>query len=129
MADTNDRLSRGMETLAKVFPLSSTAMPKLRYPAEIEKEWGDFSVATVLGDVWSRPGLELKQRAVVSIAVLVALNHPEPLKAYIVAGLNQGLSRSEICEIIFQVAIYAGFPAAIEAFGHAVAVFEQLDKA
>jgi len=129
MADTpEDRFAKGMETLKKAFPLGSAAMPPLLYPPEIEQDWGRFSVSTVLGDVWSRPGLDLKQRAIVAIAALVALDKPAPLKSYILAGLKQGLSRSEVCEIIFQMAIYAGFPAAIVAFGHAREVFEQLDR-
>lgn len=123
------RFARGMETLQKVFPLGSGAMPQFRYPAEIESDWGQFSVSTVLGDVWSRPGLELKHRAMIAIAALAALNKPGSLKAYIIAGLKQGLSRNEVCEIIFQMAIYAGFPAAIEAFGHAREAFEQFDLA
>jgi 4-carboxymuconolactone decarboxylase len=130
MAETpDDRFAHGMETLEKVFPLGSAAMPQFRYPPEIEKDWGHFSVSTVLGDVWSRPGLELKHRTMIAIAALAALNKPGSLKAYIIAGLKQGLSRSEVCEIIFQMAIYAGFPAAIEAFGHAREAFEQFDRA
>lgn len=124
-----DRFTKGMETLAKAFPLGSTAMPSLRYPPEIELEWGRFSVATALGDVWSRPGLDLKSRAMIAIAALAALNKPAALKAYVLAGLKQGLTRSEVCEIIFQMSIYAGFPAAIEAFGHAQELFEQIDQA
>jgi 4-carboxymuconolactone decarboxylase len=128
MAETpDDRFKRGMETLAKAFPIGSPAMPPLRYPAEIEQDWGRLSVSTVLGDVWSRPGLDLKQRAMIAIAGLVVLDKPGALKSYILAGLKQGLSRSEVCEIIFQMAIYAGFPAAIVAFGHARELFEQLD--
>jgi 4-carboxymuconolactone decarboxylase len=129
MAETpEDRFAKGMETLAKAFPLGSAVMPPLRYPPEIEQDWGRFSVSTVLGDVWSRPGLDLKQRAIIAIAALVALDKPGPLKSYILAGLKQGLSRSEVCEIIFQMGIYAGFPAAIVAFGHAREIFEQLDQ-
>jgi 4-carboxymuconolactone decarboxylase len=129
MADTpDDRFAKGMETLARAFPLGSAAMPQFRYPPEIEQDWGRFSVSTTLGDVWSRPGLDLRHRAMIAIAALVALDKPGPLKAYIIAGLKQGLSRSEVCEIIFQMAIYAGFPAAIEAFGHAREVFEQIDR-
>ena len=124
-----DRFAHGMETLKKVFPLGSSAMPQFRYPPEIEKDWGQFSVSTVLGDVWSRPGLEFKHRAMIAIAALAALNRPGSLKAYIIGGLKQGLTRKEVCEIIFQVAIYAGFPAAIEAFGHACEAFEQVDRA
>lgn len=129
MTDSSEeRFARGMEVLARAFPVGSEAMPNFRYPSEIEKDWGQLSISTVLGDVWGRPGLALKDRAIVSIAVLAATNRPGALKAYLLAGLKQGLSRSEICEILFQVAIYAGFPAAIEAFGHTRDLFDELDR-
>ena len=96
---------------------------------EIAGDWGQFSVSTVLGDVWGRPGLEMKNRAMITIAMLTALGRLEQLRAYIVGGLNLGLTRSEVCEIIYQVAVYAGFPAAIQGFAVANDVFAEIDRA
>ena len=62
-------------------------------------------------------------------AALTVLDKPEQLKAYIIGGLNTGLTREEVCETIFQMAIYGGFPAAIQGFATANEVFEELDKA
>jgi 4-carboxymuconolactone decarboxylase len=130
VADAPDeRLARGMETARKLFPPGSAGSPNFRYPPEIQADWGTFSVSTVLGDVWGRPGLEMKQRSMITIAVLTALNKPEQLKAYIIGGLNLGLTRDEICEIILQIAVYAGFPTAIQGFAVAAQVFEELDGA
>lgn len=130
MADTSDdRLARGWATAAKLFPPGSPSSPSFPYPKEIQDDWNRFSVSTALGDVWSRPGLELKQRSMISIAALTALGKSEQLRAYITAGLNLGLTRKEVCEIILQMAIYAGFPAAIQAFAVANEVFEQFDRA
>ena len=51
----------------------------------------------------------------------------EQLRAYVVGGLNLGLTREEICEIILHISVYAGFPAAIQGFGVANEVFDELD--
>ncbi len=130
MADTAaERFAQGMDTVGKLFPPGSVGVPRFPYPPEIASDWGQFSVSTVLGDVWARPGLELKNRAMITIAMLTALGRLEQLRAYIVGGLNLGLTRSEVCEVIYQVAVYAGFPAAIQGFGVASEVFAELDRA
>jgi 4-carboxymuconolactone decarboxylase len=82
-----------------------------------------------MGDVWSRPGLDAAQRSLVTIALLTALNRPEQLRAYLAVGLNQGLTRAQVCEVILHTAVYAGFPAAIEGFRIATEVFAAYDEA
>jgi 4-carboxymuconolactone decarboxylase len=130
MSNTPDeRLARGLETAQKLFPPDSLGSPGFKYPAEIEADWNALSVSTVLGDVWSRPGLDMKYRSMITIAALTATNKPEQLRAYIIGGLNLGLERTEVCEIILQMAVYAGFPAAIQGFAVANEVFEELDAA
>jgi 4-carboxymuconolactone decarboxylase len=133
MADgTDERLARGIKTSLELFtPKASGASrpPSFRYPKEIADDWNRFSVSTVMGDVWGRPGLEKKQRAMITIAVLAAMNKPEQLRAYITGGLNLGLSREEICEIVLHIAVYAGFPTAIQAFAVVSEVFDGLDEA
>ncbi|MCK6565136.1 MAG: carboxymuconolactone decarboxylase family protein [Dehalococcoidia bacterium] len=129
-AQPDPSLARGMQVASQMFPPGApAAAPRFEYPDEIAADWSAFSVSTVLGDVWGRPGLDLKQRALISIATLTALSRLGQLRAYIVAGLNLGLTRSEICEAIFQVSVYAGFPAAIEGLGVANSVFREADAA
>jgi 4-carboxymuconolactone decarboxylase len=66
------------------------------------------------GDIYSRPGLDLRAREIATIAALTALGNAAPqLKVHIEAGLNVGLTREEITEVIIQMAVYAGFPAAL----------------
>jgi 4-carboxymuconolactone decarboxylase len=131
MADeADDRLARGMKTALELFTPKSTGKPRppsFQYPAEIAQDWNKFSISTVMGDVWGRPGLDPKQRAMITIGVLTALDKPEQLRSYITAGLNVGLTREEICEIILQISVYAGFPTAIQGFGVANEVFSDLD--
>lgn len=131
MADgADDRLARGMATALELFTPKSSGTPRppaFRYPKEIAEDWNHFSISTVMGDVWGRPGLDPKERARITIGVLTALNKPEQLRSYITAGLNLGLTREEICEIILHISVYAGFPTAIQGFAVANEVFEEQD--
>jgi 4-carboxymuconolactone decarboxylase len=80
------------------------------------------------GDVWERPGLERKTRSMLTIAMLASLGHYDELKLHIRATRNTGVSRDEVKEILLQVAIYAGVPAANSAFHHAAAAYEEMDR-
>lgn len=68
------------------------------------------------GTIWSRPGLTLKQRSLLNLGMLTALNRPHELKGHIGGALNNGLSEVEIREALIQAAIYCGFPAALDSF-------------
>jgi 4-carboxymuconolactone decarboxylase len=130
MADEIDeRLARGMATALELFKPGGAGPPSFTYPKEIAADWNQLSISTVMGDIWGRPTLEKKQRAMITIAVLTALNKPEQLRAYIAGGLNLGLTREEICEVIMHIAVYAGFPTAIQGFAVASEVFDQVDEA
>jgi len=76
------------------------------------------------GDIYSRPGLDLRAREIATIAALTALGNASPqLKVHVEAGLNVGLSRDEITEVIMQMAVYAGFPAAVNGLFAAKEIF------
>lgn len=79
------------------------------------------------GLVWTRPGLHLKQRSIVTISILIALGKSHELKTHLRGGLNNGLTRDEIKEILLQACIYAGFPAGLEAFRVASELFAEID--
>lgn len=68
------------------------------------------------GEVWGRPGLDRRTRSAINLAMLTALNRQHELKVHVRGALNNGLSRSEIEEILLQTAIYCGVPAALESF-------------
>ena len=129
MSDSIDpRLQRGIDTISELFPAGTPGMPRFEYPAEIQKHWNEFSVSTVMGDVWGRPQLDKKSRAMITIAALTALGRTDQLQAYVAGALNLGLDREQISEIILHMSIYAGFPAAIQAFGVAKTVFAEFDQ-
>jgi 4-carboxymuconolactone decarboxylase len=81
------------------------------------------------GQVWSRPGLSLKERSLLNLAFLTALNRPHELELHVVGALNNGLTREQIREALLQAVVYCGFPAAIDAFRVARRVFKERDGA
>jgi len=81
------------------------------------------------GDVYSRPGLDLRSREIATVAALITLgNAALQLKVHIHSALNVGVSRQEIIEIIIQMAVYAGFPASLNAIRAAKEVFSEIDE-
>ena len=80
------------------------------------------------GEVYARPGLDLKSRQLVTVAALAAMhNAPQELKAHLFGALKLGWKREELVEALLQIALYAGFPAAISALAVAKEVFAELD--
>ena len=78
------------------------------------------------GDVYSRPGLDLRTRELVTVAGLAALGHAQPqLRVHVNGALNVGCTPAEIVEVIIQMALYAGFPAALNATFTAKQVFAE----
>jgi 4-carboxymuconolactone decarboxylase len=67
------------------------------------------------GTIWTRPGLDRKQRSLVTLGVLIALRETDELKGHVRAGLTNGLTVNEIEEVLIHAAAYAGFPAAYAA--------------
>lgn len=98
--------------------------------ADIAPDFADYVLEFPFGDIYSRPGLDLRAREVATIAALAAMGNAAPqLKVHIEAGLNVGLSRQEITEILIQMAVYAGFPAALNGLFAAKEVFAARDLA
>jgi 4-carboxymuconolactone decarboxylase len=87
-----------------------------------------LAVDFVFGSVWTRPGLDRKQRSLVTLGILIALRQTEELKNHIQIGLTNGLTVGEIEEALIQAAAYAGFPAAHAASKAAAAVLHDLDR-
>ena len=79
------------------------------------------------GALWGREGLPRKTRSMLNLAMISVLNRPHELRAHIRGALRNGVSREEISEVFLQVMIYAGAPAAVDAFRTAREVFAQLD--
>lgn len=81
------------------------------------------------GEVWGRPELDRKTRSLLNLAMISALNRPHELKVHVRGALRNGASRTEVREVLLQVAIYCGVPAAVDAFRVAREAFAEEDKA
>lgn len=91
----------------------------------ISPDMARFVVEFPYCDIYSRPGLELKTRELLTIASLVTLGYPErELRAHIANALNAGCSKKEIVETIMQMCVYAGFPAALHGLFISQEVFD-----
>ncbi len=92
--------------------------------ADIAPDFARYLIEFPFGDIYCRPGLSLRDREVATIAALTAFGNAAPQrKVHIAAGLNVGLTREEIVEIVMQMAVYAGFPAALNGLFAAKEVF------
>jgi len=81
------------------------------------------------GTIWSRPGLERRERSLINLAMIGALNRPHELKLHVKGALANGVTREEIREVFLQVAIYCGVPAGIDSFRIAREAFVEIDAA
>lgn len=80
------------------------------------------------GTIWTRDGLEKKQRSLINIAILTALSKPHELKLHTKGALRNGATTDEIKEVLLQCAIYCGVPAAVDAFRTAKEAIEEFEK-
>lgn len=78
--------------------------------------------------LWTRPGLDRKQRSLITLAMICALNHPHELRIHLVAALNNGCTAEEISEVFTHAVAYCGFPAAIDALRLAEQVLKEEGK-
>ena len=78
-------------------------------------------------EIWNRPGLDRRERSLINLAMLTALNRPHELKTHVRGALNNGLTKDEIREVLLQAGIYCGVPAAVDAFRVARELFKELE--
>ena len=79
------------------------------------------------GWCWGREGLEKRDRSLINLAMIAVLNRGHELKAHVRGALNNGLSREEIREVLLQVGIYGGIPAAVDSFRLANVAFAEIE--
>jgi 4-carboxymuconolactone decarboxylase len=123
----NKRYQRGLKHLEEH---NSENYRKLRENlGDIAPDLARYVAEFAYGDIYSRPDLDLKSREIATVAALTALgNAPLQLQSHIEGALNSGCTREEIVEVIIQMAVYAGFPAAINGINAAKEVFTKLDE-
>ena len=106
-------------------------MANTKEPSAAQKLFGDFDPKlaeltdkVLFGDVWERPGLSKRDRSLVTVAALIALNRPEQLRHHLQRARDNGVTRDEVVEAITHLAFYAGWPNAINAITVAKEVFQ-----
>ena len=87
----------------------------------------ELTEQVLYGDVWERPGLSKRDRSLVTLSTLVALNRTEVIPLHLERALENGVTREEIAELFTHLAFYSGWPTAVSASLLAKEVFEQSD--
>jgi 4-carboxymuconolactone decarboxylase len=117
----NERYQRGLRKLAEVDPQASQQLTDAL--SSIAPDFAHYVVEYPFGDIFNRPGLDLKTRELITVAALTALGAAPQLKFHLRAALNVGCTREEIVETLIQMSVYAGFPAALNGLYAAKEVF------
>lgn len=122
-----DRYERGLAMLHSVDGKGGQAV--VDSLQDIAPDFARYLIEFPFGDIYSRPGLDLKSREIAVVAALTALGNASPqLKVHIAAALHVGCTQKEILEVIMQMAVYAGFPAALNGIFAAKEVFAAQTK-
>jgi 4-carboxymuconolactone decarboxylase len=125
--ETNDRYRRGWEKLKEVDGEAGERV--IESLKDIAPDFARLLIEFPFGDIYSRPGLDLKSREIAVVAALTALGNATPqLKVHIHGALNVGCTKQEVVEIIIQMSVYAGFPAALNGLFAAKEVFTEREK-
>jgi 4-carboxymuconolactone decarboxylase len=100
----------------------------LERAGEFSRLMQDFVTEHCWGAIWSRPGLGRRERSLVNLGLLTALNRSHELKVHVRGAVRNGCTRAEIQEVLLQTAIYCGVPAAMEAFRVAEGVLAEMEQ-
>jgi len=124
----SDRYTRGLQKLGEIDGEAGEKV--IEALKDIAPDLARYIIEFPFGDVYSRGVLSLKEREIATVSALAALGNATPqLKVHIHGALNVGCSRQEIVEIMIQMAVYAGFPAALNGTFAAKEVFAERDAA
>lgn len=116
---------------APAAPPSSAQAPKAPQTTA-QKMFGDVSPKlaeltdnVLFGDVWERPGLSKRDRSLVTVSALIAMNRPDQLRSHLARARDNGVTQEELIEAITHLAFYAGWPSAVTAISVAKEVFQK----
>lgn len=120
--NSENRYERGLAKLREIDGQAGERV--LQNLQDIAPDFARYLIEFPFGDIYSRPGLDLKSREIAVVAALTALGNAAPqLRVHIQGALNVGVTHTEIVETIMQMAVYAGFPAALNGLMAAREVF------
>ncbi len=119
----NDRYERGRKLLAEINGKNADAL--VESLKDVAPDMHRYVFEFAYGDIYNRPGLDVKSRELATVVALTVLGYEWELKAHIDAALNTGWTKEEIVEAIMQMAVYAGFPASLNGLHAADEVFKR----
>ena len=119
----SDSHERGMEMRRRVLGDEHVDRGEAARTA-FNSEFTDYFVRSAWGEVWTRPGLDLRTRSCITVAMLVALNRPAELRIHVLGALRNGVTVEELKEILLHSAVYCGVPAANDAFRVALEIVD-----
>ncbi|CAK14863.1 carboxymuconolactone decarboxylase family protein [Pseudomonas entomophila] len=122
----NEKYAKGLQIRTQVLG-EDYVTRSIQNADDFTKPLQDLVTEYCWGHVWGRDGLSLKERSMINLAMISALNRPHELKLHIRGALRNGLSREQIREILLQVGIYCGVPAAVDSFRLAREAFAAAD--
>jgi 4-carboxymuconolactone decarboxylase len=119
-----ERASAGMRTRREV--LGDEHVDRaVAATTEFTADFQDFITRYAWGELWNRPGLSRPERSMITLAMLAALGRDEEFALHVRAGLRNGLGPADIREVLLQVAVYAGVPAANRGFAIAAQILQK----
>lgn len=127
MSKTTELFDRGLKVRKEVLG-AEYVDEALERASPFTGDFQTFVTECAWGSVWARSGLDRRTRSMLTIAMLAALGQREELKLHLRATARTGVSRDEVREILLQVAVYAGVPAANSAFHDAESAWRQMEK-
>jgi 4-carboxymuconolactone decarboxylase len=92
---------------------------------DIAPKLAELTDGVLFGDIWERPGLSKRDRSLATISALIAMNRPDQLRSHIALARQNGLTQTEVVEVITHLAFYSGWPNAVGAVAIAREVFAQ----
>ncbi|MDM0021837.1 carboxymuconolactone decarboxylase family protein [Variovorax saccharolyticus] len=101
------------------------ATPAQQQFGEISPKFAELTDNVLFGDVWERPGLSKRDRSLITVSALIAMNRPDQLRPHMVRARENGVTQDELIETITHLAFYAGWPSAVTAISVAKDVFKK----
>lgn len=106
---------------------AATAQPSRaqQLMGDIAPKMAELTDEVLFGDIWERPGLSKRDRSLITVSALIAMNRPDQLRSHLALARKNGVTETELVEAITQLAFYSGWPNAVMAVGVAREVFKQ----
>ena len=117
----SERYQKGAAKMKELFG----AEPR---PGTMQEDFLNITVENLFGDIWGRPGLEIHERSMITVAALTVLGRSQEMKVHIRGALNVGISREKIQEMMIHLAHYGGWPVGVNGLRIAQEVFDSIDK-